>query len=86
MPFVSGSGDPPNGERHLQEIKQSLSKYIAQGEAPSAEAFAEMAKAVHDLADHVVDLHRRFEKVEESIPEWTTHGWDPPAGSDPEDH
>lgn len=59
-----------------------MGKYLAGDEAPTAAALADVAKAVHELADHVVELHRHFEKVEQDRPEWTTHGWEPPPGAD----
>jgi len=71
----------------ISELKASLDKYLTGAEKPTAEALAEVTKAVHELADHIVDIHKRFERVEDSLPEWTTRGWMPPPGSDipPED-
>jgi hypothetical protein len=43
---------------------------------------ADLAKAIHELGDHLVTLHQRIERIENSNPEWTTRGWTPPPGSD----
>jgi hypothetical protein len=79
---MPGPGDHPNAEERIGELKASLDKYLSGAEQPTAEALAEVTKAVHDLADHVADLQRRFERVEGSLPEWTTEGWQAAPGSD----
>jgi hypothetical protein len=78
------TGDHPNAEDRINELKASIGKYLIGEEAPTVEALAELTKAVHQLAEHVVDLHKRFERIENSVPEWTTRGWDPPSGGDAE--
>jgi hypothetical protein len=82
---MPGTDDNPNAEDRIGKLKASLGKYLTGAEEPTAKAIAEVTRAVHELADHVADLHKRFERVEESLPEWTTHGWMPPPGSDRED-
>jgi hypothetical protein len=79
---MPGPGDHPNPEERISELKASLDKYLSGAEEPTAEALAEVTRAVHDLADHVVDLQRRFERVEGSLPEWTIEGWEAAPGSD----
>jgi hypothetical protein len=79
---MPGPGDHPNAEERITELKASLDKYLSGAEKPTAEALAEVTKAVHDLADHVVELQRRFERVEGSLPEWTNEGWQPAPGGD----
>ncbi len=76
------TGDHPNAEERIGELKSSIGKYLTGVEEPTGEALADVTKAVHELADHVVDLHKRFDRVEESLPEWSTRGWMPPAESD----
>ena len=79
---MSGTDDHPNPEDRISELKASIGKYLSGAEEPTGEALAEVTRALHELADHVEELDRRFERVEESIPEWTTEGWLPPPGSD----
>ena len=46
----------------------------------------DLSKTIHRIGHHVVALHRRIHKreqeLEESEDEWTTRGWEPPAGAD----
>jgi hypothetical protein len=69
-------------EHELEELKGSIERYRSEGSHLGADATADLAKAVHDLAGHVEALHRRLEAIENSQEQWTTHGWLPPAGSD----
>jgi hypothetical protein len=82
---VPGTRDRPNVEERVSELKASIGKYLTGAEEPTAESLAEVTRAVHELADHVVDLHKRFESIEKSLPEWTTQGWIPPPGGSAED-
>jgi len=82
---VPGTGDHPNVEERVSELKASIGKYLTGAEEPTAESLAEVTRAVHELADHVADLHERFERIEKSLPEWTTQGWMPPPGGGAED-
>ena len=83
---MTQTGDRPSLEDRIRQMKRSLDKYIT-GEAELTSAVAaDLTKAVHEIADHLVDLHHRFEKVEETLPEWTTRGWMPPPGSDTPQH
>lgn len=75
------TGDHPNPEDQIRELKASIGKYLSGAEEPTGEALAEVTRALHQLADHVVDLDRRFERVEASMPEWTTEGWTRSPGS-----
>jgi uncharacterized coiled-coil protein SlyX len=80
--WMTQTGGRLNLEDRIRELKASLDKYIT-GEAELSSAVAtDLTKAVHELADHLVELHRRVEKMEETVPEWTTRGWTPPPGSD----
>ena len=78
---MPGTGDHQNPEDRISELKASIGKYLSGAEEPTGEALAEVTRALHELADHVVDLDRRFERVEASLPEWTTRGWMPSTGS-----
>ena len=79
---MSRTGDQPKAEDRISELKASIGKYLNGAEEPTAEALADVTRAVNELADHVVDLHKRFEKVEASAPQWTIEGWQPPSGDD----
>jgi hypothetical protein len=78
---MPGTGDHQNPEDRISELKASIGKYLSGAEEPTGEALAEVTRALHELADHVVDLDRRFERFEASLPEWTTQGWMPTTGS-----
>ncbi|MBV8219214.1 MAG: hypothetical protein JO325_12180 [Solirubrobacterales bacterium] len=49
-------------------------------------ALEDLSKTIHRIGHHIVALHRhidkREEEVEETEDEWTTRGWEPPAGAD----
>jgi hypothetical protein len=74
---MPGTGDHSNPEDRINELKASIGKYLSGTEEPTGEALAEMTRALHELADHVVELDKRFERVEASLPEWKTEGWMP---------
>jgi hypothetical protein len=76
------TADDPNPQERISELKASIGKYLSGAEEPTGEALAEVTRALHELADHVMELDRRFERVEASLPEWTTEGWIPSPGSD----
>ena len=78
MPGTPHQQDP---ETRIRELQASIHRYLGGAETATGDALAEVTRALHELADHVVDLHKRFERVEQSIPEWTTHGWMPPPGT-----
>jgi uncharacterized coiled-coil DUF342 family protein len=69
-------------EREIGELKASIERYSKAAAQPTSEAVADLAKAIHELGDHLVTLHQRIERIENSNPEWTTRGWTPPPGSD----
>jgi hypothetical protein len=75
--------DHPSPEARARELKSTLDKYLTGEAEMTRDVAADLTRAVHEIADHLVDLHRRLEKIEESVPEWTTRGWMPPPGSDP---
>jgi hypothetical protein len=75
---MPGTGDRPNPENRIRELKTSIDKYLSGAEEPTGEALADMTRAVHELADHVVELDRRFERAKATLPEWTTEGWTSP--------
>jgi uncharacterized coiled-coil protein SlyX len=79
---MTQTGDRRNLEDRICELKASLDKYITSEAELTTAVAADLTKAVHEIADHLVDLHRRFDKMEETLPEWTTRGWTPPPGSD----
>lgn len=82
---MPGNGNRPNPENRISDLKLSIGKYLSGAEEPTGEALADMTRAVHQLADHVADLDKRFEGVEATLPEWTTEGWTPPPRNDAED-
>lgn len=76
------SDDQQSFEHDIHELKDSLAAY-ARGDAdPSSKIVADLAKAIHDVGDHLVALHQRIERIEETQREWTTRGWEPPPGTD----
>ena len=76
------TGDEPGLERDIAKLKASIGKYLSGTSGVSSEVAADLTKTIHELGDHVVDLHRRIEKIEDDHEEWTTRGWLPPPGSD----
>jgi hypothetical protein len=74
--------DDSGFEHGIGELKASIDKYLSDTSHADSDVAADLTKAVHDLSDHVVDLHRRVEKIENDQEEWTTHGWLPPSGSE----
>jgi hypothetical protein len=69
-------------EGELEKLKASIEKYTTGKTEPTATALADLSKALHDLSNHVATLARHVQAIEDSHPEWTTHGWDSPPGSD----
>jgi hypothetical protein len=67
-------------EQELHDLANTLDKYASGEVQLTEEAVTDLSKALHGIGDHLVDLHRRVEKLEESSPEWTTEGWVPPPG------
>ena len=74
------SGNPPKLEERIRELTASLDKYVTETADVTPAAAADLTKAVHELAEHILDLHRRMEKIEATLPDWTTKGWTPPPG------
>jgi len=76
----------PGGEKDLEhqihELKAWIDKHARTAAAPTAEVVADLTQAIHEIGDHLVNLHRRIERIEDSNPQWTTRGWIPPPGSD----
>jgi TRAP-type uncharacterized transport system substrate-binding protein len=75
-------GDKRSVEDEIQDLKASLEKHTRKEAQLPSDVVTDLTKAIHDLSDQVVSLHRRIEKIEESQPEWTTGGWLPPPGTD----
>ncbi len=67
-------------EQELRDLANTLDKYASGEVQLTEEVVADLGKALHGVGDHLVDLHRRVEKLEENTPEWTTRGWVPPPG------
>ncbi len=67
-------------EQELRDLAHTLDKYASGEVQLTEEVVTDLSKAVRGISDHLVDLHRRVEKLEEDTPEWTTRGWDPPPG------
>jgi chromosome segregation ATPase len=75
-------GEQQRFEREMEDLKASIEKYLTrEGQLPS-QVVGDLTKAIQDLSDHLVNLHRRIEKIEDTHDEWTTRGWMPPPGSD----
>ena len=74
--------DEGNIEEAVAKLKATTARYAGGGAQSSPEALSDLTKAIHDIGDHLVDLHRRIRRIEESQDEWTTRGWLPPPGSD----
>lgn len=70
----------PTVEEELQRLKGTLDKYTEGHTNPTPEVVADLTKAIHQLDDHIIELHRRLETVEASQEEWTTRGWTAPSG------
>lgn len=69
-------------EQEIRDLVRSLDKHISSDVQLSSEVVADLGKAIHGIGDHLVDFHRRIEKLEEDKPEWTTRGWELPPGRD----
>ena len=69
-------------EGELEKLKESIEKYTTGKSELTPTALADVTKAVHDLSDHVATLARHIQAIEDTHPEWTTHGWESPPGSD----
>lgn len=79
---MTESGDRQGIENKIHELKGAIDKYITGKQQPTPTVVADLMKAIHEMGDHLVELHRRVEAIEEMLPEWTTRGWSPPPGSD----
>ena len=77
---MADSPETRNVEQEIHDLKKSLEKYASGEVHLSSEVVSDLGKAMHDIGDHLVDFHRRIEKLEEDNPEWTTRGWGPPPG------
>ncbi|HXX90966.1 MAG TPA: hypothetical protein VEI83_12180 [Acidimicrobiales bacterium] len=75
-------GDQRSVEHDIHDLKESLSEYAGGDAHPSSKVVADLTKAIHDIGDHLVALHQRIERLEETNKEWTTRGWEPPPGAD----
>lgn len=69
-------------EDEIHDLQARLAAYARGDEHPSAKVVADLSAAIHDLGDHLVALHQRVERIEDSQGEWTTRGWEPPPGAD----
>ena len=74
--------DRGSTEQEIADVKASIEKYRTEGAQITSEVTADLTKAIQDLGDHLVNVHRRVEKIEDTHDEWTTGGWVPPPGSD----
>jgi ubiquinone biosynthesis protein UbiJ len=69
-------------EHEIEQLKASIARYRTEETHLSSEVVADLTKAIHDLSDQLVNLHRRMETIEDTRDEWTTRGWEPPPGRD----
>jgi chromosome segregation ATPase len=79
---MAQANGPKGVEDKIKQLKMSLEKYRTGETHLSAEIAADLTKAIHDLSDQLIDLHRRIATIEDSRDEWTTRGWEPPPGRD----
>lgn len=79
---MAQADDRRSVEQEIEALKLSIEKHLAGQSHLSSEVAADLTKAIQDLSDHLMSLHRRIEKIEEAQDEWTTRGWMPPPGSD----
>jgi hypothetical protein len=69
-------------EADMNKLKVAVDKYLSEAPEAYSEVAADLTRAIHQLSDSIVNLHRRMEKIENDHEEWTTRGWLPPPGSD----
>ncbi|MGA2521525.1 MAG: hypothetical protein ABSG81_11995 [Acidimicrobiales bacterium] len=67
-------------EQELRDLANTLGKYTSAEVALSGAVVTDLDRALHGFGDHLANLHRRIEKLEEQTPEWTTKGWGAPPG------
>lgn len=67
-------------EQELRDLVRSLERYVAGSIQPTSQVVTDLGRAIRDVGEHLVNLHRRIEKLEADTPEWTTRGWTPPPG------
>jgi hypothetical protein len=79
---MAGPDDEHAFEVEIRDLKASVEKYLTGTTRVSDDAARDLARAIHDIGDHLVDLHRRMDTDRDSHDEWTTHGWEPPPGTD----
>jgi uncharacterized coiled-coil protein SlyX len=79
---MTQAGEEKGLEHRIRELKSWIDTHARTAAEPTSEVVADLTKAVQEIGDHLVDLHRRIERIERSNPEWTTRGWMPPPGSD----
>jgi hypothetical protein len=82
MAEPADTSDKRGLEHELDELKASMEKYHKGEVKLTSEVVTDLGRAIHDLSGHMVDLHRRIEKIEQTHDDWTTRGWMPPPGSD----
>lgn len=70
-------------EQRLQGLKETLSRYKKGHPIPTPEVVTDLARAIHELGDHLSELNRRLEKLEQDKEQWTTKGWIDPGSSEP---
>jgi hypothetical protein len=59
--------DQQRFERDIEDLKASVDKYLTGTTQLTEDAARDLARAIHDMGSH---------------DEWTTHGWEPPPGTD----
>ncbi len=69
-------------EREIDDLKCSIEKHLTGEGHLSSEVVSDLTKAINDLSDHMVNLHRRIQQIEDTHADWTTQGWMPPPGGD----
>jgi plasmid maintenance system antidote protein VapI len=79
---MAQGSDRKGVEHEIENLKASIEKYLTGETHLSSEVAADLARAIHDLGEQLVNLHRRIETIEDTHDEWTTRGWEPPPGRD----
>ena len=79
---MESRGEHRSIEHDINDLRQSLDKYSADGSHPSAELVADLTNAVRRISDHLVAVHRRLQKLEDTQEKWTTRGLEAPPGAD----
>lgn len=68
--------DPEGPERDIEALKAKLEQYRAGNAQLDSKALADLARAIHELSDHLLKLHRRMARIEQTHDAWSTRDWE----------